>query len=120
MSVRTRKQSSTRSVRAVCHVTGPGRLSASMSWRAGSPQGRHLERDRTTAAPGQPSWRTSVPRSSRGGAGGSGDPGGLVGAGIEENRAPVVTSPDRANLAALQAVDVDAVPVDVAPGGGDA
>src|SRR5579871_910329 len=53
-------------------------------------------------------------------AGGSGDPGRLVGARVEKDRTPVVTAPDRADLAALQTVDIDAVPVDVAPGGGDA
>src|SRR5713101_4245925 len=49
----------------------------------------------------------------------SGDPGCLERAGVVEDRAPVVAGPDVADLAVAQAVDVDAVPLDVAPASRD-
>src|SRR6202042_3344956 len=50
----------------------------------------------------------------------SGDPGCLVRARVVEDRGPVVAGPDVADFATAQAVDVDAVPLDVAPARGDA
>src|SRR5207237_284811 len=49
----------------------------------------------------------------------SGDPGCLERARVVEDRGPVVAGPDVADLAVAQAVDVDAVPLDVASAGGD-
>src|ERR1700746_566451 len=51
---------------------------------------------------------------------GSGDPGCLERAGVVEDRGPVVAGPDVGDLAVVETVDVDAVPLDVAPAGGDA
>src|ERR1700757_42609 len=51
---------------------------------------------------------------------GSGDPGRLERAGVVEDRGPVVAGPDVGDLAVVETVDVDAVPLDVAPAGGDA
>jgi hypothetical protein len=50
----------------------------------------------------------------------SGDPGCFVRARVVEDRGPVVAGPDVADLAVAQTVDVDAVPLDVPPAGGDA
>src|ERR1700733_1747768 len=50
----------------------------------------------------------------------SGDPGCFVRARVVEDRGPVVAGPDVADLAVAQAVDVDAVPLDLAPARGDA
>src|SRR5579862_9994790 len=51
---------------------------------------------------------------------GSGDPGCFVRPRVVEDRGPVVAGPDVADLAVAEAVDVDAVPLDVAVAGGDA
>src|SRR5690348_2497942 len=63
-----------------------------------------------------------MPRSS-GGTGpvtGSGDPGRLVGTRVVEDRGEVLGGPFLADLAALEPVEVDRVPLEVAPGGGNA
>src|ERR1700730_8019893 len=51
---------------------------------------------------------------------GSGDPGRLVGTRVVEDRGEVLGGPFLADLAALQPVEVDRVPLEVAPGGGNA
>src|SRR5216683_4711237 len=74
-----------------------------------------------TAASDHSSWRARMPRSSlTGGECGSVDPGRLVRARVVEDRGPVVAGPDLADLAVPQEKDVDCVPVNSAPGGGDA
>src|ERR1700730_776458 len=73
-----------------------------------------------TAASDHSSWRAWMPRSTFDGECGSVDPGRLVRTRVVEDRGPVVAGPDLADLAVPQAVDVDSVPVDVAPSGGGA
>src|SRR5690348_11822720 len=70
--------------------------------------------------PGPPTkaWAASAAARSHGWA--SGDPGCLERARVVEDRGPVVAGPDVADLAVAQAVDVDAVPLDVAAARGDA
>src|SRR5580692_864975 len=51
---------------------------------------------------------------------GSGDPGRLVRPRVVEDRGEVLGSPFLADLAALEPVEVDRVPLEVAPGGGNA
>src|SRR6266550_3573105 len=51
---------------------------------------------------------------------GSGDPGCLVRTGVVEDRGEVLGRPFLADLAALEPVEVDRVPLEVAPGGGNA
>src|SRR6476646_5301822 len=63
-----------------------------------------------------------MPRSSgvTGPATGSGDPGRLERARVVEDRGEVLRSPFLTDLAAPEAVEVDRVPLEVAPGGGNA
>src|SRR6266446_2462584 len=80
---------------------------------------REFSADRTTAASDRLCC-DRMPRASCGGAGcESADPGCLVGAGVVDDRGPVVAVPDVADLAVAQPVNVDAVPLDVASAGGD-
>ena len=51
---------------------------------------------------------------------GSRDPGRFERTCVEEDRGPVVAGPDRADLAAIQAENVECVPLDVEASGGDA
>src|SRR5256886_12384236 len=51
---------------------------------------------------------------------GSGDPGCLVRTRVVEDRGEVLGSPFLTDLAALEPVEVDRVPLEVAPGGGNA
>src|ERR1700724_3032296 len=63
-----------------------------------------------------------MPRSSgvTGSGTGSGDPGRLVRTRVVEDRGEGLRSPFLADLAALEPVEVDRVPLEVAPGGGNA
>src|SRR5205807_4599102 len=68
------------------------------------------------------SRRGGMPRSSgvTGPATGSGDPGRLVRARVVEDRGEVLGRPFLADLAVLEPVEIDRVPLEVTPGGGNA
>ena len=103
---------------AIQLIAGQGYLSPA---RRSPDRNRLVGADRTTAASDRSCLRARMPRSACDGVGYElVDPGCRERTRVVEDRGPVVAGPYRTDLAALQTEDVDCVPMDVAPAGGNA